>query len=64
MPDEFNKLITYLLAIANFAKDIHYSCHGEAFYGKHLFADRIQENISEFIDQIKKFACLEMILNL
>lgn len=58
MPDEFNKLIVYLLAIANFAKDIHYSCHGESFYGKHLFADRIQENLSQFIDQIKEICLL------
>lgn len=58
MPDNFNKLISYLLAIANFAKDIHYSCHGESFYGKHLFADRIQENIYEFIDQIKEICLL------
>lgn len=58
MPDNFNKLISYLLAIANFAKDIHYSCHGESFYGKHLFADRIQENMYEYIDQIKEVCLL------
>lgn len=56
--DSFNKLIIFLLAIANFAKDIHYSVHGESFYGKHLFADRIQENIYEFIDQIKEICLL------
>lgn len=56
--EKFNKLICYLLALANFAKDIHYSCHGDAFYGKHLFADRIQENMYEFIDQIKEICIL------
>jgi len=58
MPDNFNKLILYLLAVANFAKDIHYSCHGESFYGKHLFADRIQENLYKYIDQIKEICLL------
>ena len=52
--EEINKLIEYLIAICNFSKDIHYNCKGEAFYGKHLLADRIQENISEYIDQIKE----------
>lgn len=56
--EKFNKLICYLLALANFAKDIHYSCHGESFYGKHLFADRIQENMYEYIDQIKEICIL------
>ena len=52
--EEINKLIEYLIAICNFSKDIHYNCKGEAFYCKHLLADRIQENISEYIDQIKE----------
>ncbi len=56
--EKFNKLICYLLALANFAKDIHYSCHGDAFYGKHLFADRIQDNMYEFIDQVKEICIL------
>lgn len=56
--DKFNKLIYFLIAIANFAKDIHYSAHGESFYGKHLFVDRIQENMYEFIDQIKEVCIL------
>lgn len=56
--EKFNKLICFLLALANFAKDIHYSCHGESFYGKHLFADRIQKNLYEFIDQIKEICIL------
>lgn len=52
-----NELIAYLMAIEGKAKDIHYSCYGEDFYGKHLFADRIADGISDFIDQIKE-TCL------
>lgn len=55
--EKTNKLICYLVAIANFAKDIHYTCSGEAFYSKHLLADRIQEGLYDFIDQIKE-TCL------
>lgn len=56
--ENINKLICYLLAIANFAKDIHYSCKGEAFYSKHLLADRIQEGLYDFIDSIKEICLL------
>lgn len=52
--ENINTLIEYLIAIQNFAKDIHYNCKGEAFYSKHLLADRIEENISDYIDQIKE----------
>lgn len=52
--EEINKLIEYLIAIQSFSKDLHYNCKGESFYSKHLLADRIQENISEYIDQIKE----------
>lgn len=52
--DNINKLIEYLLAIANFSKDIHYSAKGESFYSKHLLADRISENIYDYIDSIKE----------
>lgn len=52
--EEINKLIEYLIAIQSFSKDLHYNCKGESFYSKHLLADRIQENISEHIDQIKE----------
>lgn len=55
--EKTNKLICYLVAIANFAKDIHYTCRGEAFYSKHLLADRIQDGLYDFIDQIKE-TCL------
>ena len=52
--DNINTLIEYLIAIQNFAKDIHYNCKGEAFYSKHLLTDRIEENISDYIDSIKE----------
>ena len=52
--ENINTLIEYLIAIQNFAKDIHYNCKGEAFYSKHLLADRIEENISGYIDSIKE----------
>ena len=46
------------MAIASFAKDIHYNAKGSAFYSKHLLADRIQENIYDYIDQIKEILFL------
>lgn len=52
-----NKLICYLVAIQNFTKDIHYSCKGDAFYGKHLLVDRIYDGLDDFIDGIKE-TCL------
>ena len=55
--ENINKLICYLIAIQNFAKDIHYSCGGDAFYGKHLLADRIYDGLDDSIDGIKE-TCL------
>lgn len=52
--EEINKLIEYLLAIANYSKDIHYRSKGSAFYSEHLLADRISENIYDYIDSIKE----------
>lgn len=52
--DNVDKLIYFLIAIQNFAKDIHYSCKGEGFYGKHLLADRIYDGLDDFIDQLKE----------
>lgn len=51
-------LITQLMAIENYAKDIHYNCSGADFYGKHLFADRCAENMSGYIDQLKEVCLL------
>lgn len=52
--ENINKLICYLIAIQNYAKDIHYSCAGDAFYAKHLLADRIYDGLDDFIDQLKE----------
>ncbi len=56
--ENINKLICYLLAIADFSKDIHYNCKGDAFYGKHLFADRINENLYDYVDKLKEVCIL------
>lgn len=56
--DKINLLIEYLIAIQNYSKDIHYNCKGESFYSKHLLADRIQDNLYDYIDQIKEICFL------
>lgn len=50
-----NELIIQLTIIREFLKDIHYSCHGESFYGKHLLVDKF--NFNENIDLLKE-CCL------
>lgn len=62
--ENINKLICYLIAIQQYAKDIHYTVHGDAFYGKHLFADRIADAqadddiMTTYIDQLKEVCVL------
>jgi len=56
--EKVNNLICSLIAIQNFCKDIHYNAKGDAFYSKHLLADRIQDNISDYIDRIKEVSIL------
>lgn len=56
--ESITNLIIHLIAIENFCKDIHYNSKGEAFYSKHLLADRVQDNISEYLDQIKEVCIL------
>lgn len=51
---KINKLIALLLAIANYSKDIHYNAKGSEFYSEHLLADRVSENIYDYIDSIKE----------
>lgn len=53
-----NILICYLYALDGYLGDIHYSVHGGNFYAKHLFADRIRENIHTYIDQLKEICLL------
>lgn len=50
--DLIDELIVYLLVLSEFAKDIHYSAHGAAFYSKHLFADLF--NFDKARDLIKE----------
>lgn len=52
--NKIDETIAMLLAIQNYAKDIHYNCKGDAFYSKHLLCDRIAENMSDYIDGIKE----------
>ena len=52
-----NELIAYLTAIKGYAKNIHYTVHGDSFYGKHIFADLITDPIDGYIDGIKE-TCL------
>ena len=53
-----NELIAYLVAIKGYAKNIHYTVHGESFYGKHIFADLVSDPIDEYIDSIKEICLL------
>jgi DNA-binding ferritin-like protein len=51
-------LIKHLDAIRNTAKDLHYHATGASFYAVHLLADRIQEPIISFIDDLKEICFL------
>lgn len=53
-----NELIAYLVAIKGYSKNIHYTVHGESFYGKHIFVDIISDPIDGFIDSIKEICLL------
>lgn len=55
MREQFDNLIVNLMVIQEFSKDIHYTCHGEGFFGKHLLVDKF--NFNEDIDLIKE-CCL------
>ena len=52
--EKYNLLISLLIAVCNYAKDIHYNVKGSAFYGKHLFADVILDGLDEVIDDIRE----------
>lgn len=55
MREQFDNLIVYLMVVQNFSKDIHYTCHGDAFYSKHLLVDKF--NFDDDIDLLKE-CCL------
>jgi DNA-binding ferritin-like protein len=52
--EQFNLLISYLVAICNYSKDIHYNSKGSAFYSKHILADLVLDGLDEKIDDIKE----------
>lgn len=56
--NKIDNLIIHLVAISNYSKDIHYNCAGDNFYGNHLFADRIGDGLSGYIDQLKEICLL------
>lgn len=58
--NKIDTLVAYLFAIQAFAKDIHYSASGEAFYSKHLLADEIYKGIDEQIDALIETSCLAL----
>lgn len=55
MREQFDNLVVKLMVIQNFSKDIHYTCHGDAFFSKHLLVDKF--NFDDAIDLIKE-TCL------
>lgn len=53
--DNIDSLIVSLIIIKEFSKDIHYSCIGFEAYSWHLLADRVQENLGDYIDRLKEY---------
>lgn len=49
--EQINKIIFLLLALANFSKDIHYTCNSIEI---HKFMDDIYDGLYDFIDEIKE----------
>ena len=46
------EILALLIAIQRTAKDVHYHAKGRDFWGDHLLADRIYDDIDGFIDDI------------
>lgn len=55
MREQIDNLIVSLISIKEFSKDIHYSCIGHEAYSWHLLADRVQENLDDYIDRLKEY---------
>ena len=53
--EQINKIIFLLLALANFSKDIHYTCNSIEI---HKFMDDIYDGLYDFIDEIKETCIL------
>lgn len=49
--EKINKLIAKLMAIQGYCKDLHYNVPD---YSIHLFSDRVQENLLNFVDELKE----------
>ena len=52
--EQYNLLVSLLIAVSNYAKDIHYNVKGSAFYSKHIFADLILDGLDEACDDIRE----------
>ena len=48
------KVLMILMAIQRAAKGIHYHTGGAQFYGDHLLADRIYDDLDDLIDEIQE----------
>ena len=48
---DFHFLVSYLIALQAYAKDFHYYCKS---FGKHLYADVVQDDLYDYIDSIKE----------
>ena len=55
---KMNELIALLMAIREFAKDIHYNVRGLSAISLHKYADEVSEDLSEYIDSIKEICLL------
>lgn len=53
--DNINDIIASIIAIQNYSKDIHYNCIGKEGYSWHILADRVQDNLSDYIDRLKEY---------
>ena len=53
--EQYNLLVSLLIAVSNYAKDIHYNVKGSAFYSKHEFADVIGGDLgTTVIDDLRE----------
>ena len=52
--EQYNLLISMLIAICNYAKDLHYNVKGSAFYSKHIFADLLLDGLDEACDDLRE----------
>jgi DNA-binding ferritin-like protein len=54
----YNKLLAMLHAIRLSSADIHYQVRGDSFWGNHLFADELRDDIDDFIDGVNEICFL------